>query len=296
MRKFPYLILMATLVFLPASCTFNTPPLKGHIVFVSNQNGNDDIYVMDANGQNVKQLTDNLAQDHSPAWSPDDKQVVFISNRDGNSEIYTMNADGSNQIRRTKSPDVSEEYPKWSPDGKQIVFSTHQGYLALLDLATGITHLITNTADRDYEGNPSWSPDGHRIVFQAVDDLKRYIGLINPDGSNRTILMKVPWDDILLDPTWSPDGSKIAFGHIYSNETVQGGTFIMSSDGSNVKHLTTGFGGTSWDPDSEWLVCYSSVNGNNNLSEIYIAHISDGAVYRLTDTPYSETDPDWSHK
>src|SRR5262249_28599020 len=68
----------------------NAPP-AGTIAFVSNRDGNDEIYVMNGDGSAQKRLTDNPANDESPAWSPDHARIAFTSDRDGNNEIYVMN-------------------------------------------------------------------------------------------------------------------------------------------------------------------------------------------------------------
>jgi TolB protein len=69
---------------------------------------------MDADGANVTRLTNSPARDHSPAWSPDGRQIAFVSERDGNPEIYVMNADGTEVTRLTKSP-AQDLWPAWSP-------------------------------------------------------------------------------------------------------------------------------------------------------------------------------------
>ena len=66
-----------------------------HIAFVSTRNGNQEIYSADADGKNVKRLTNEPAMDNNPSWSPDGSQLAFCSARHGNFEIYTMKADGS---------------------------------------------------------------------------------------------------------------------------------------------------------------------------------------------------------
>src|SRR5204862_275405 len=70
------------------------------IAFVSNRDGNDQIYVMGAvPGAIQSRLTNNTSDNFSPSFSGDGSKIAFASNRDGNSEIYVMNADGSNQTR-----------------------------------------------------------------------------------------------------------------------------------------------------------------------------------------------------
>jgi len=69
------------------------------IAFHSDRDGNQDIYVMNADGTNPTRLTSDPASDRVPAWSPDGTKIAFDSRRDGNFEIYVMNADGTNPTR-----------------------------------------------------------------------------------------------------------------------------------------------------------------------------------------------------
>src|SRR5680860_468992 len=99
------------------------PGYNGKIAFVSTRDGNDEIYLMTADGGNQMRLTNNSTVDKDPAWSPDGTKIAFTSNRDGNNEIYVMNADGSNQIRLTNNT-ASETFPSWSPNSQKILFSS----------------------------------------------------------------------------------------------------------------------------------------------------------------------------
>ena len=79
------------------------------IAFVSNRDGNKEIYVMDGNGKNLRNLTNNPDTDRDPAWFPDGREVVFSSFRyegigHGKSAIYVMNADGTNLRQLTNHP------------------------------------------------------------------------------------------------------------------------------------------------------------------------------------------------
>ena len=79
-------------------------PDSQQIVFSSDRDGNDEIYVMNTDGSNVRRLTHNNAVDAEPDWSPDGSRFVFWSDRDGNVDIYVMDADGANVQRLTITP------------------------------------------------------------------------------------------------------------------------------------------------------------------------------------------------
>ena len=96
-----------------------------HIAFVSKRDGDDEIYVMDANGENLRNLTNDSSRDGHPSWSPDGQSIAFFSERDGNYEIYVMGSDGSNPRRLTDHP-AEDRSPSWSPDGRHIAFDSNR--------------------------------------------------------------------------------------------------------------------------------------------------------------------------
>ncbi len=118
MTKFliPLVLILGVILYFRLSGAFsiwnscpNWSPDGTEIAFTSNRDGNDEIYVMNADGSNQTRLTYNDAYDGMPAWSPDGTRIAFESRRDSNgSAIYVMNADGSNQTQLTKRP-------WWSP-------------------------------------------------------------------------------------------------------------------------------------------------------------------------------------
>src|SRR3989454_64636 len=167
---------------------------NGKIAFVSDRDGNNEIYTMNVDGTGVARLTVNVASDVSPTWSPDGSKIAFVSNRDGNNEIYTMNADGTGATRLTSNPALDAN-PTWSHDGTKIAFvrggfGSEQIYVLDADLChecigTGPTNL-SQSASRNL--GPAWSPDGTRILFASSRDGNFELYAINPDGTGVTRL------------------------------------------------------------------------------------------------------------
>ena len=97
--------------------------------FYNYEDGDDEIFVMNADGSNLTQLTYNSASDQNPSWSPDSRRIVFESDRDGDYEIFVMNADGSNQKQITYN-EADDTDPHWSQtltsirSGSTTMFST----------------------------------------------------------------------------------------------------------------------------------------------------------------------------
>ena len=120
MKKLLFVLLVITLaVSLLIGCTLVTQGKSegeggGKIAFVSTRDGNEEIYVMNADGSNQTNITNNPATDYDPCFSPDGTKIAFESYRDGDSEIYVMNADGSNQANITNNPG-GDYSPSWGP-------------------------------------------------------------------------------------------------------------------------------------------------------------------------------------
>lgn len=85
------------------------------ILFVSNRDGNEDIYVMDADGDNVANLTNNAARDKQASWSPDGLYIVFISDRNGSDAVWVMDADGDRPTLLLESDTADFDWPWWQP-------------------------------------------------------------------------------------------------------------------------------------------------------------------------------------
>ena len=222
-------------------------PGGSKIAFVSDQDGNPDIWVMDRDGSNLINLTNHPEKDHSPAWSSDGEWIAFASVRDSLYwEIYVMRADGSDVRRLTWWEDASDLSPTWSPDGSRLAFASKRDgnwEIYLMDRDGG--NLVRLTDDPADDTNPAWSADGSRIAFESTRDGFAEIYVMPITGGEPVNLTNLLWATD-LGPTWSPDGGRIAF---YSDRDGEWDIYVMHSDGSDVVKLT---GDTTNDQVPAW--------------------------------------------
>jgi uncharacterized repeat protein (TIGR01451 family) len=277
----------------PAPTPAPTPisSVNGRIAYSSVMGGNQDIYLMDADGTNQTRLTTDPSSDIQPAWSPDGTKIAFVSGRFGDNQIYVMNADGSNQTRLTGSIRYSGA-PKWSPDGTKIVFASGRDenseiYVMNAD-GSGQVNLTNNPADDSW---PDWSPDGTRIAFMSIrpGDNTYEIYVMNADGSGvHNITNNLTVDEY---PAWSPDGTKIVFGS-FRNEGM--GLYLMNADGSNQTQIpgtdNYDFYWPTWSPDGTKVL----VSNNYPPSwDIYAVNVDGSGKVKLTTNPSEDYQASW---
>lgn len=246
-----------------------TPPPANPIVYVSDRDGDAELYSTDASGSNSTKLTDNAAADTSPSWSPDASQIVFSSDRDGEAGIYVMDADGSNVERL-----LGHGYhPDWSPDGSAIAFdrAPEPGSLSqifVLEIPSGV---VTQVTDDDAGAtDPSWSPDGARIAYMG--DQGRIV-VADRNGENATRVTD-PYGD--RHPVWSPEGSTLLFGRETSfvNDVSLANVFSTGASGDGAAHALTDLHGRSVVPEA------FSPDGSRVLVTVYEG--ADGDVYVMS--------------
>ncbi len=287
---------------------------QAQIAFVSHRDENPEIYVMDADGGNQQNLTNNPDKDFQPSWSPDGKRIAFMSNRDGHVhaihgwstyEIYVMDADGGNLQNLTNNPN-NDTNPSWSPDGKRIAFASWDGKIIdfvidfeiyVMDADGGNLQNLTNNPNDDR--SPSWSPDGERIVFvshraghfKSKFLITSEIYVMGTDGGNQRRLTENRKND--ESPSWSPDGKRIAFASDRKGDFENFEIYVMDADGGNQQKLTNNRGddeSPSWSPDGEQIAFSSKRDGN---TDIYVMDADGGNLQNFTNNRHADVSPAW---
>jgi Tol biopolymer transport system component len=246
----------------PSTSTPTVPPPTptprsagvGQIAFVSNRDGNDEIYVMNPDGSNQRRLTNTPGEDWHPAWSPDGTKIVFQCMSGGTFNVCVVNADGSGYtqlINWTKDEGLAQR-PVWSPDGGKIVVTRELGggqkLVVMNSDGSNQTEIVNLGRD------PSWSPDGTQIAFIRWEGGGLQIWTVSPDGSSERMLTQGNHDHMY--PTWSPDGGQIAFEYDHAQVAV------MDTGGGSPRVIANkGSYNLSWSPDGSKMVIAPSGEG-----------------------------------
>jgi Tol biopolymer transport system component len=230
-------------------------PPAGLIAFVSSRSGDDDIWVADADGGDLRVLVQDTGSQRDPAWAPDGYRLAYASD-EGSSGFELWVLDLTDALGPT-SLGVFGREPAWSPDGSRIVFATGGG-LRVLDLAD--SNVIPLSSDPS-DASPTWRPDGASIVFErsALDGTSDLYEIGLAPGAAEVPSYAWAGDD--LDPAFAAVGGGFAFATQYG------------SPESPLQILASWPAG-SW-PSAEGRNPSWSQDGNQLAFDAY------GAVYRI---------------
>jgi Tol biopolymer transport system component len=278
----------------------NSNKVTERIVFSSNRSGPWRIWIMNAEGLAMRQLTEGKPddQDADPAFSRDGKTILFGSNRGGKIGIWKKPVDGTLNPERLCDGDQAQ----WSPDGTKIVFRRNEK-IYIRNLDSGKENIISppderraSPTDWPHCSGPAWSPDGKTIAFACrwepavpaknapASGGGNIIFTVEAAGGEPT---KVYDKQGACQPQWSPDGQLLA----YETETH---ICTIRPDGTK-NRLITYFGGVQrypqWSPEGKFLVYCQGVTERGPW-EIYIIPSIGGAPVKLTEGG-SDMNPDW---
>jgi len=135
------------------------------LTFVSDRDGNAEIYMLDRKGHPTR-LTQDPGRDADPAWSPGKRRIVFCSDRDGDPEIYWVNADGTKSGQVTDHP-AGDTQPAWHPNGGYIAFtSDRDGKREIYEVGPDGVRRITSSPGESEAWDPAWAP-GSTLLFTS---------------------------------------------------------------------------------------------------------------------------------
>lgn len=250
-------------------------PFLSKIAFISNRTGASELWVMDWNGDNPKQLTKHGSIAVGPSWSPDAKDLVFTSYLRGGPAIFLLTPQ-EGYLRLLWDQGGVNSSPNFSPDGRQIAFaSAIDGNVDIyvMPIDGGTPARITTA--RAIDTQPAWAPNGRQIAFTSARSGSPQIYLMDADGSNvRRLSFGGEFHD---EAEWSQDGLRVVC------TTRDQGTFQLATIDAvtTERRVIPGPGNNEspcFSPDGSMLAFESDRTGS---TQIFITD-SNGVPHQLT--------------
>ncbi|MFN8389372.1 MAG: Tol-Pal system beta propeller repeat protein TolB [Bdellovibrionota bacterium] len=260
------------------------------IAYVSRVGRFKELFVMDLDGSNVRQLTHDNGLAMSPAWSPSGDRLVYTSYRSRKPDLYFISPEGGGPRQVTERQGL-EIGAKFTPDGGAIVTSAAiagVSKIALLDLNGRLLRKLTEAGDA-IDVSPSFSPDGSKIAFCSNRAGGPQIYVMSASGEPATRISFAN-SNYCTSPAWSPKGDKIAFVCRAGGNQL----FLTSPSGGQVTQLT--FAGDnedpSWSPDGRFLAFSSNLgSGPRNIT---ILSLLGGSPHKVSFARSEDSAPAWS--
>jgi Tol biopolymer transport system component len=224
----------------------------GRIVYSSHAGGSWDIFIMEADGSNKKQLTNDPHDDIFPTVSADGKQIFFVSNRSGNSNIWRMETDGGSPVQLTHG--TNETFPECSPDGKWVIFQRGDGAetSTVWKIPTGGGE-PQPLPDR-FAQRPTFSPDGKLLAYVSLEGESWRVKTVSFESGELLRSFPFPQNIASRNVRWTADGQNLAY---IRNDGGVSNIWLQPLDGGPPRRLTD-FGVDQitffdWSPDGRTL-------------------------------------------
>jgi TolB protein len=267
------------------------------IAFISSRTGTKELWVMDYDGANQRQLANLRSISLTPRWSPDASRIAFTCyqpyNKLVSAQLCMYSMDSGKLISFPRFPGTNSA-PAWSPDGTQIMFSSSMHGtpdLYVIGVSGGQPKRLTFSGVGGAT-SPTWNPKtGQTVVFVSDRGGIPKLYMMNADGTNVNIL-DLPDKGYVIDPAWSPNGQILAFSWRRPDGNYD--LYVMEPTSMQIINLTPDAGSRnerpSWAPDGRHIVFESTRTGDRQIWSM----LADGTHARqLTFTGHNES-PNWS--
>jgi TolB protein len=272
------------------SFTGERGPFDSQIAFLSTRGGRfKDVYIMSANGEDVRRITNENTLNLSPSWAPGGRALMLTSYRRGNPDLFSIDLahQSWNKISSMRGLNLGGH---WAPDGRRIAVTIeYDGNpdIALLNPDGSLLRRLTDHWAVDV--SPSWSPDGGHIAFCSDRSGAPQIYIMDADGGGVRRLTTT--GSYNTSPSWAPKGDHIAYASRIGGHFQ---IFTVKTDGSDVRQVTTSAGSNedpTWSPDGRYLVFSSTRRGP---AKLYFADAAGTNQVELTDGNGGDSSPAWS--
>ena len=277
--------------------------VAGTLAWVSERDGNPEVYVARPSGEGLRRLTSSPTADYPAAPAPDGSGVLVVSVAEDSAmhleQLALYRLDGG--APRPIGPRMGRSRsPSWSPDGRWVVFESDEAsFRDLYRIGADGRAPVRLTDDRLGNFEPAVSPDGGWIAFASSRDGNAELYVMRADGSEQRRLTAFHRDD--WGALWSPDGRTIAF---LSNREGADRVYLVRPDGTGLRRLSTAAADTgaaagdvqesepAWSPDGKRLAYVRRTRDGE--SRIRVVEPETGKVREVSDGRGRDGSPAWS--
>lgn len=262
------------------------------IAFLMQESAGKEIYLIDFDGHNLRQVTHDDTVNLSPAWSPDAKWIMYTSYAARNPDLIMIDTSGQQRQTIHRLPGLNAA-PAWSPDMQSIALVLSRDQNSEVYILNKDRQLERLTRHFNIDTSPTWSPDGKKIAFTSdrSGTGAPQIYIMDSVKGDRSQVTRISFGSGYNDnPAWSPNGDKIAYT---SREKRKFQIRIYDLNTHKSELLTSGFGSSeqpSWSPDGRFIIYRKRENDRYNL---FIQKLGSGEARQLTFSGKGHS-PAWS--
>lgn len=268
-------------------------PFDSRVAFISTRSGRfKELYVMNLDGSELRQLTRNQTINLSPSWAPDARSLIFTSYKDGRPKLYEIDLSSGRERLVPTGPGMVMG-ASFSPDGREIAVTRSSGQgdseIVLVSPDGGVTARLTE--GQTINVSPSFSPNGSQIAFCSGRAGGPQIYVMGTGGGRpRRVTSRGSYN---TQPVWSPKGDKIAYtGRVDGRFQI----FVVGSDGGDATQITSSRGDNvdpTWSPDGRYIIFSSTRSGK---AQLWFSDARGVRQRQLITSPGSDSSPAWSSR